>query len=88
MLPVQVRVGNWNSIDRLALAREPKADSSMGEVHPMANKTFVITSILVSILVLPTRFPNVKGSYIFYFHCNIRLERKQNMIKNSLLFDL
>jgi hypothetical protein len=42
-----VKVGNWNSVDRLSLAREEKDDGNMGEVHPMANKTFVITTVLV-----------------------------------------
>jgi len=44
--PGLVRVGNWNSLDRLSLQREEKDNSNLGEVHPMANKTFVITTVL------------------------------------------
>ncbi len=46
---LQVKVGTWNSVDRLSLAREEKDDGNLGEVHPMANKTFVITTVLVTI---------------------------------------
>ena len=49
----QVKVGTWNSVDRLGLAREEKDDGNMGEVHPMANKTFVITTVLVSFQIFP-----------------------------------
>ena len=44
---LQVCVGTWNSVDRLNLAREEKGEGNMGDVHPMANKTFVITTIIV-----------------------------------------
>ncbi len=30
------------------IGREVKDDGNMGDVHPMANKTFVITAVLVS----------------------------------------
>ena len=49
----QVKVGTWNSVDRLSLAREEKDDGNMGEVHPMANKTFVITTVLVGCDICP-----------------------------------
>jgi len=45
-LPGLVKIGSWNSLDRLSLSREEKGDSDLGEVHPMANKTFVITTVL------------------------------------------
>ncbi len=31
------------------MGREVKDDGNMGDVHPMANKTFIITAVLVII---------------------------------------
>ena len=44
----QAKIGTWNTLDRLVIGREVKDDGNMGDVHPMANKTFVITAVLVS----------------------------------------
>ena len=43
----QVKVGSWNSVDRLLLNREEKHETSDTALDPMANKSFIITSILV-----------------------------------------
>jgi len=40
------KVGTWNSLDHLSLAREEKKAVEGGVADPMANKTFVITAIL------------------------------------------
>jgi len=40
------KVGAWNSLDKLSLARVEKEADEGGTLHAMANKTFVITSIL------------------------------------------
>jgi len=40
------KIGTWNTLDRLVIGREVKDDGNMGDVHPMANKTFVITAVL------------------------------------------
>lgn len=41
------RVGSWNSLDHLEAARKQEDISGEGNTDPMANKTFVITTILV-----------------------------------------
>jgi hypothetical protein len=43
----QTKVGSWNSLDHLSLARVEKKSEEGGAADPMANKTFVITAILV-----------------------------------------
>jgi len=40
------KVGSWNSLDKLSLARVEKEADEGGALHAMANKSFVITSIL------------------------------------------
>merc|ERR1719397_2008487 len=40
------KVGAWNSLDKLSLARVEKEADEGGALHAMANKSFVITSIL------------------------------------------
>jgi len=40
------KVGSWNSLDRLSLSRVEEKAAEAGVEHPMANKTFVITTIL------------------------------------------
>lgn len=40
------RVGSWNTLDKIALKREVKDSVASGPVHPMANKTFIITTVL------------------------------------------
>ena len=40
------KVGAWNSLDKLSLARVEKEADEGGTLHAMANKSFVITSIL------------------------------------------
>ena len=42
-----VKVGSWNSLDHLEAARKQEDISGEGNTDPMANKTFVITTILV-----------------------------------------
>ena len=49
---IQAKIGTWNTLDRLDMSREIKDDQNMGQEHPMANKTFVITAVLVSIIVI------------------------------------
>ena len=51
----QTKVGSWNSLDHLSLSRVEKKSEEGGAADPMANKTFVITAILVT-------FPS-------YFYC-------------------
>ena len=46
---VQTKVGTWNSLDKLSLARVEEATTGDGINHPMANKTFVIVGVLVTI---------------------------------------
>ena len=41
------RVGSWNSLDHLMSGRKPANIDSEANSDPMANKTFVITTILV-----------------------------------------
>merc|ERR1719347_2227917 len=45
-MPGLVKVGTWNSLDKLNLARVQEDDAAAGIDHPMANKTFIITSVL------------------------------------------
>jgi len=40
------KVGSWNSLDHLNLARVEKKSEEGGAADPMANKTFIITAIL------------------------------------------
>jgi len=40
------KVGSWNSLDHLTLARQEKKAAEGGTPDPMANKTFIITAIL------------------------------------------
>jgi hypothetical protein len=57
ILFLQTKVGSWNSLDHLSLSRVEKISKEGGTPDPMANKTFVITAILVrfsSILLLLT----------------------------------
>ena len=42
------RVGSWNSLDHLAGSRQAEDTAGDANSDPMANKTFVITTILVS----------------------------------------
>ena len=42
------RVGSWNSLDHLISGRKQEDIDSEANSDPMANKTFVITTILVS----------------------------------------
>ena len=41
------RVGTWNSLDHLEAGRKQEDISGEKNTDPMANKTFVITTILV-----------------------------------------
>lgn len=47
-ISVQTKVGTWNSLDKLNLARVEEATTGDGIDHPMANKTFVIVGVLVN----------------------------------------
>ena len=47
MISVQTKVGTWDSLDKLDLARVEEAPAGDGIDHPMANKTFVIVGVLV-----------------------------------------
>ena len=47
---MQTKVGTWNTLDRLGSARAEEESADGGVVDPMANKTFVICGVLVSIL--------------------------------------
>ena len=47
----KVKAATWNSVDRLDLIRAEQQEASARAVDPMANKTFVITSILVTIYI-------------------------------------
>ena len=46
------RVGSWNSLDHLISGRKQEDIDSEANSDPMANKTFVITTILVSSFVI------------------------------------
>lgn len=46
-MPGLVKVGTWNSLDKLNLARVEEDKAGAGIDHPMANKTFTITTVLV-----------------------------------------
>ena len=48
-ISVQTKVGTWNSLDKLNLARVEEASTGDGINHPMANKTFVIVGVLVTL---------------------------------------
>ena len=52
------KVGTWNSLDHLMLGREQEQSQGEGNNDPMANKTFIITTILVS-SVIPIIMINV-----------------------------
>ena len=41
-------MGSWHTMDRLHLSREQANTQDSQQEHPMANKSFVITAILVS----------------------------------------
>jgi len=41
-----VNIGSWNSLDHLGLARVEDTIDVSGVAHPMANKTFVISTVL------------------------------------------
>ena len=43
-----VKVGSWNSLDHLILDRKQEDQMGFSNPDPMANKTFVITTILVT----------------------------------------
>merc|ERR1719336_2715593 len=45
-MPGLTKVGTWNSLDKLNLARVEEKDAGAGIDHPMANKTFTITTVL------------------------------------------
>ena len=47
---MQTKVGSWNSLDHLSLARVEKKSEEGGAADPMANKTFIITAILVRVV--------------------------------------
>ena len=47
---MQTKVGSWNSLDHLNLARVEKKSEEGGAADPMANKTFIITAILVRVV--------------------------------------
>ena len=47
----QTKVGSWNSLDHLDLSREEKKSLKGEATDPMANKTFVITAILVRLFL-------------------------------------
>ena len=44
----QTKVGTWNTLDRLGMARSEEEKANNGIADPMANKTFVICGFLVS----------------------------------------
>ena len=50
------KVGTWNSLDRLDLSRVEKKVAESGIPDPFANKTFVITAILVRIINISNTF--------------------------------
>ena len=52
-----VKVGSWNSLDHLLLDRKQEDQLGLANPDPMANKTFVITTTLVSkVLALATKY--------------------------------
>lgn len=55
------RVGTWNSLDHLEAGRKQEDISGEKNSDPMANKTFVITTILVR---LRTCILNVKRRFL------------------------
>ena len=48
MINLQTKVGTWNTLDRLGVARAEEEKLEGGAPDPMANKTFVICAVLVS----------------------------------------
>ena len=46
----QTKVGTWNSLDKLNLDRVEEDSAGAGIDHPMANKTFTITTVLVKLI--------------------------------------